>query len=145
MKDKIIIAYLLFMSSFFMNAQEKVQVRALPKEGTAFVQAYFKDQKVKSIYKVQANKNYKYEVTLDNGTEIEFTDRGRWTEVEGNNNAVPTGFLKAATIAYLKANYANQKITEIEKGPRFVFVKLENDLKLQFEAEGKFSRIHTED
>lgn len=145
MKDKIIIAGLLFMSSFFMNAQEKVKVRALPKEGAEFVQTYFKDQKVKDIYKIRTEGKNKYEAVLENGTEIEFTDRGRWTEVEGNNTSVPTGFLKEETVAYLKANYAGQKVTEIEKGQRFVFVTLANGLKLQFETEGKFSKIYDVD
>ncbi|WP_026705202.1 PepSY-like domain-containing protein [Flavobacterium soli] len=145
MKDKIIIAFLLFMTSLFLHAQEKVQVKALPKEGTEFVAKYFKDQKVKTIFKVMDDRKPKYEVTLENGTEIEMNDRGRWTEIEGKNNAVPTGFLKEATTNYLKANYATQRVLEIEKGPRFVFVELENGIKLQFEAEGKFNRIYTED
>lgn len=145
MKDKIIIAFLLFMTSWFMTAQEKVSVNALPKEGTEFVAKYFKDQKVKTIFKVTENRKPKYEVTLENGIEIEMNDRGRWTEIEGKNNAVPTGFLKEATTNYLKANYASQRVSEIEKGPRFIFVELENGVKLQFEAEGKFNRIYTED
>jgi len=145
MKDKIIIAYLLFMSSFFMNAQKKEQVRTLPKEGTEFVATHFKDQKIKSIFKVPVDKKHKYEVTLENGTEIELDHSGRWQEVEGNNNPVPFSYLKPATVTYLKTNYGNRKVVEVENGPRFIFVKLDNGVKLQFEAEGKFNRIYTED
>lgn len=145
MKDKIIIAALLFMTSFFMNAQKKEQVRTLPKEGTEFVATHFKDQKIKTIFKVPFEKKHKYEVTLENGTEIELNDRGRWQEVDGNNNPVPYGYLKPATVTYLKTNYGNRRVVEVENGPRFIFVKLDNDVKLQFEAEGKFNRIYTED
>lgn len=145
MKDKIIIAALLFMTSFFMNAQKKEQVRTLPKEGTEFVATHFKDQKIKTIYKVLDDKKYKYEVTLANGTEIELNDRGRWQEVDGNNNAVPFNYLKPATVTYLKTNYGNRKVVEVENGPRFIFVKLDNAVKLQFEAEGKFNRVVPED
>jgi len=145
MKDKIIIAYLLFMSSFFMNAQKKEQVRTLPKEGTEFVATHFKDQKIKSIFKVPVERKHKYEVTLENGTEIELDHSGRWQEVDGNSNTVPFGYLKPATVTYLKTNYGNRKVVEVENGPRFIFVKLDNGVKLQFEAEGKFNRIYTED
>lgn len=145
MKDKIIIACLLFMSSFFVNAQKKEQVRTLPKEGTEFVNTYFKDQKIKSIFKVPVDRIHKYEVTLDNGTEIELSDRGRWQEVDGNSNAIPFGYLKPATVTYLKTNYGNRKVTEVENGQRFIFVKLDNGVKLQFEVEGKFYRIYPED
>lgn len=145
MKDKIIIAYLMLMSGFFMNAQEKVQVRTLPKEGTEFVTTHFKDQKIKSIFKVTADKSHKYEVTLDNGTEIELSSRGKWQEVDGNNNPIPFNYLKPATVTYLKTNYGNRKVIEVENGPRFIFVKLDNGVKLQFEAEGKFTRIYEED
>ncbi len=145
MKDKIIIAYLLFMSSFFMNAQKKEQVRTLPKEGTEFVATHFKDQKIKTIFKVPFEKKHKYEVTLENGTEIELDNNGKWQEVEGNNTPVPYGYLKPATVTYIKTNYGNRKVVEVENGPRFVFVKLDNGVKLQFEAEGKFYRIYPED
>ena len=141
MKDKIIIAAMLLMTSFFMNAQKKEQVRTLPKEGSEFVATYFKDQKIKSIFKVPVDKKHKYEVTLENGIELELNDRGRWQEVEGNNNAVPFGYLKPATVTYIKTNYGNRKVVEVENGPRFIFVKLDNGVKLQFEAEGKFNRV----
>lgn len=145
MRDKIIIAYLMLMSSFFMNAQQKVQVRTLPKEGTEFVATHFKDQKIKSIFKVPVDKKHKYEVTLDNGTEIELNDRGRWQEVEGNNNSIPFGYLKPATVTYIKTTYGNRKVVEVENGARFIIVKLDDGMKLQFETEGKFNRIYTED
>lgn len=145
MKDKIIIAALLFMTSFFMNAQKKEQVRTLPTQGTEFVATHFKDQKIKTIFKVPTDKKHKYEVTLENGIEIELDSNGKWQEVEGNNTPVPYSYLKPATVTYLKTNYGNRKVIEVENGPRFIFVKLDNGVKLQFEAEGKFNRIYTED
>lgn len=144
MKTKLFLTGFLFIATLFVNAQDKVKVSSLPKEANTFLGTYFKGQAIQDIFKVKDEKKYKYQATLQNGTEIEFTDRGRWKEVDGNKNTIPFDFLNEASVSYIKTNYPKQKVIEIEKGPRFIFVELDNNLKLQFEAEGKFYKIYEE-
>mgnify|MGYP000456743853 CR=1 FL=1 len=141
MKLRKIVALLFFASSFFASAQVQQKVKKLPPEATAFLEANFKGIAIQDIIKEAEGTTFKYEVTLANGSEIAFNGRGRWREVESKTTSLPTTMLQPTVGEYIKKTYPNAKITEVKKGIRFNFVKINDETMLQFDSSGNFYRI----
>ena len=77
---------------------------------------------------------------LSDGTEVEFWKDGKWREVEGKKNPIPTGFIDKKIADYVAANYPNNKITHIDYGHKDVDVDLTDNIDLEFTKEGTFIR-----
>ena len=93
------------------------------------------------MYKETQGTTFKYEVKLANGAEVEFNNRGRWQEVESKTTSLPTTMLQPSVGEYINKTYPGSKVTEVKKGIRFNFVKINDQIKLQFDTEGNFYRI----
>lgn len=141
MKSTRIFTLLLIASSLFANAQQKQQVKKLPREATAFLDENFKGITIQEIKKEAEGTTFKYEVTLANGAAVDFNGRGRWREVASKTTSLPTTMLQTSVGQYIQKTYPNAKITEVKKGNRFNFVEINNEITLQFDTEGKFYRI----
>lgn len=110
----------------------------LPTEAKAFTDAYFSDWEIMKVEKdVNAIDEY-YEITFVGGADIDFTQTGVWTQVDGNKKAIPTGFILAPIVEYVAANYATTSIESIEKKPYGFDVDLINNTELRFDLEGNF-------
>ena len=141
MNTKKIFTLILIASSFFASAQQKQKVTKLPPEATTFLEANFKGIQIQEMYKEAEGTSFKYEVKLANGAEVEFNNRGRWREIESKTTTLATTMLQPSVGAYIQKTYPNAKITEIKKGNRFNFVKINDEINLQFDTEGNFYRI----
>ena len=82
-----------------------------------------------------------YEVTLSDGTEIEFGSKGEWIEVDCGHRAVPKYFVIPEISDYVSKNYKGQRIIQIERASRSYEVELQNGLELRFDRSGKFLRV----
>ena len=142
MKIKNTLLTVFTMASFVMNAQEvTVQASELPAAATTFLATHFKENPIKQVVKDTDKRKVTFEVTLTDGTEVEFTQKGNWKEVDGDKKAIPTAFIPKAILDYVKAKYPNEQITHIDKGLRDYDVDLTNGLDLEFDLKGKFLRI----
>ena len=141
MKTKNIFTLILVASSFFVNAQQKQKMTKLPVEATTFLDENFKGIAIQEMYKETQGTTFKYEVKLANGAEVEFNNRGRWQEVESKTTSLPTTMLQPSVGEYINNTYPGSKVTEVKKGIRFNFVKINDQIKLQFDTEGNFYRI----
>lgn len=79
-----------------------------------------------------------YEVSLNDGTKIDFTRKGEWDKVETYTTAVPAAIIPAAIAQYVTANFADQVITKIDKERHGYDVELSNGLDLKFNKAGAF-------
>ncbi|WP_026978263.1 PepSY-like domain-containing protein [Flavobacterium tegetincola] len=141
MNTKNIFTIFLVASSFFATAQQTSKSSSLPKEARTFLESNFKGIDVTEVKRAKEGTTFKYDVTLANGAEIEFNNRGRWREVESNTASLPTTMLQSNVGNYIQQNYPGAKITEIKKGTRFNFVEINDKDTLQFDSEGNFLRI----
>ena len=141
MKTKNIFILILVASSFFATAQQKQKRILLPEEATTFLEAYFKGIQLQDVKKDFEGDSFKYEVKLDNGSEIDFDSRGRWQEMESKTVTLPISMLQNSVIQYINKNYAGAKITKVKKGNRFNFVEINDETMLQFDTEGNFYKI----
>jgi len=138
----ILLSAFVFIFGINANAQETaIKNSELPAEATAFIKKYFSKNTIHHAIKDQDNSKITYEVMLDNMTEIEFTEKGAWKEVDGKDNAIPTGYILKPILDYVKKNYPKASITHIDKGLNDIDIDLDNGTELEFDLKGKFLRI----
>jgi hypothetical protein len=82
-----------------------------------------------------------YDVLLDGEVKVEFNRRGEWTSVDCERNQVPNGVLPQGVLDYVTKKFAKSYVVEIERGLLGYDVKLNNDLDLDFDKNGKFLRV----
>ena len=79
-----------------------------------------------------------YEVTLNDGTEIDFTRQGEWKKVDCHTTAVPAAIIPAGIKNYVAAQFPNNIIVKIDKDRNDYEVELNNDIDLKFDLKGNF-------
>ena len=82
-----------------------------------------------------------YDVLLDGEVKVEFNRSGEWTSVDCERNQVPNGVLPQGVLDYVTKKFAKSYVVEIERGLLGYDVKLNNDLDLDFDKNGKFLRV----
>lgn len=117
------------------DKDDSIDPEKLPSQVTAFISAYFPSESIVSTRK----DNNEYEVTLSDGTEIEFNKEGQWTDVDAvAGNTIPSGFYPEAIDTYVATNYSATGINEISKELYGYDVELVTGKDLSFTAEGTF-------
>lgn len=110
----------------------------LATSSTSFLDTYFPNIGITKIeLDVNSVDDYQ-EVTLVNGIKISFNAIGEWTEVDGNGQAIPTGFILPNIVEYVSTNYPNTAIEGIDKQVYGFAVDLVNGVELRFNQEGIF-------
>ena len=109
-----------------------IQTKQLPKAAQLFLAKHFAGRTV-SLAKEDRDFST-YDVLLADGTEIEFSSRGEWKEVDGKRTALPTSFIPAQIINALRAQYAGESIVQIERKRRGYKVELSSGLEIQFDS-----------
>ncbi|MCW1360838.1 PepSY-like domain-containing protein [Campylobacter sp. US33a] len=118
MKIKLALAGLFCAS--VMSADMIVGVDQLPQNAKSFISTYFKGTQIGLVKKDLDS----YDVTLSDGTEIDFIITGEWKDVDGKYKAIPTNFLPAAVVSKAQAAQPNAQIFEVDKkinGYKFKF------------------------
>ena len=138
MRTKNIFTILLLFIAMTVTAQKKIAVSELPAGAIDFIKNYFPNATIEKAKKDAEHGEKGYEVILSDGTEVEFWKDGKWREVEGKKNPIPTGFIDRKIVDYVAANYPNNKITHIDYGHKDVDVDLTDNIDLEFTKEGTF-------
>lgn len=110
----------------------------LPTQAKVFTETYFPESEIMRVEKDVNSVDEYYEVKFIGGVEIDFTQTGSWTNVDGNKNAIPTGFIITPIVEYVATNYSATSIESIEKKAYGFDVDLVNNIELRFDLEGNF-------
>ena len=133
---------MIFCSVWFASAQETViQKKDLPKAAQEFLTKEYANNDWAIGKKDQGSRSLKYEVTLADGTEIEFNKDGNWKEIDGKGTQIGAHFIPNKIAQYVKSNYPGQSFTKIDKSDRKIEVKLTNHVELEFTKDGDFVKI----
>lgn len=82
-----------------------------------------------------------YDVTLNDGTEIEFDAKGNWKDIEvPAGKAVPAVFIPEAAAQYLAREHKSSKVVGIEHSRKGYEVELDNGVDIKFDTNGAFLR-----
>ncbi|MDR2121752.1 MAG: PepSY-like domain-containing protein [Flavobacteriaceae bacterium] len=135
-------ALLIVLSTTFLKAQDIIITKnELPKTAQNFIDKYFGSYTIGHIIKDNDVFSVDYEVNFTNGMEIKFDSNGNWEEVDGEHQAIQTGFISEKIIDYVNKHFPNTQITKIEKKTFRQEVKISNGLELIFNSSGNFIRI----
>ncbi|MBR3390912.1 MAG: PepSY-like domain-containing protein [Prevotella sp.] len=114
-----------------------IPVEKLPDAAKTFVAANFPGKKM--IY--AERDGGRYEVRLDDGTEIEFYRNGEWDKVDCYMLPVPAALIPETIKQYVKANFPDAVINKIDKERYGYEIELSNNLELKFNKQGMLMQI----
>jgi hypothetical protein len=111
----------------------------LPEAAKEMLDEYFPKAKV-SMIKVDRHllKKTDYDVKLTNGTKIEFSNKGKWTNVDCKKKSVPESLVPKAIRNSVAKKYAGEKIVRISRSSLYYTVGLSNDRNLKYDRLGIF-------
>ena len=111
-----------------------IKFETLPAAAQKFVKTNFADNTVVFVTKDDDLIAPDYEVVLDNGTVLQFSNAGSLEKIEAFRTGVPQNIVPEKINAYVSANYPDAvfKEYEVEKGKHEV--KLSNGLELTFNS-----------
>lgn len=138
----LIIATVLSVCASYLacNEHDTIYFADLPDVAQAFLQKYFPDNLVS--WAERHHDEPKYEVTLDNGYEIDFYSDGSWQEIDSHNAILPSevvqGVLPEKIRNYLAEEYPLAGVSNIEKSSMGYIVDLATSpiTELYFDMDG---------
>ena len=113
----------------------------LPEAAKTFIKQTFPEQTIVYAEIETGLTKTKYEVRLNDGTEIDFNGKGEWDKVDCKYKAVPAVLVPAAIAHHIEANYPASLIVKIDKELYGWEIELSNDLELKFAANGTLLAI----
>lgn len=123
-------------------AQEtQVTKTQLPRAAQVFLNQYFPGQALSRVIRDKELMKTEYEVYLGNAVKVEFDGNGKWKEVDGTHNEIPTGFMLPSITRYVSGNFPGQKIVKIERSNTRYEVGLSNGVDLDFNSKGAFLKV----
>lgn len=123
------------------SAQAQAQAQALPQPITDFLQKHFQGATVAYVETDAEHGGLEYDVTLNDGTEVDFDPANQWEQVDCKVKAVPAALVPAAIASYVKSNYQGLLITKISRKPYGYEIEVNNGLELRFDPQGHFAGI----
>ncbi len=110
----------------------------LPEQAKTFISTYFPSATILNTVKDKDE----YDVTLTDGTTIDFDKAGNWKDVDATpGKTVPSGFYPSSIDSYIAENYPGQGVNEISRDKRGYEVELTSTIDLHFDTEGVFVRV----
>ena len=113
---KTIIAVIACLAAFMLNgnaANNALPINSLPVNVIAFVQQNFPDKQITSIEKEITDNTI--EVSLNDGTQIDFDDNGNWNAIYSQIDAVPSDVVPSAIMKIIDDNFPGTSVVEIDK------------------------------
>lgn len=129
MKLKLGLAALLGATVLFARDMV-VPVSELPKNAQDFISKNFKTAQIALVKKDIDS----YDVTLNDGTEIDFIINGEWKDVDGKYKALPNSILP--NIMPKISTSSNAQIIEVSREINGYKFELSNQLKIYTDAQG---------
>lgn len=140
MKKLVALLMMVVATSTFAMASDDhpVKPEELPKEVKTFLNKHFADQKI-SLAKMEKELwGKEYKVYLVGGSKIEFGKNNQWKEIDCEYSEVPASVIPQQIKDYVKSNFPERKITQIEKkDSRKVSyeIELDNSVEIKFNKE----------
>lgn len=116
----------------YADDDKPIQFSELPQTAQLFVKQNFADKKV-ALAKMESDffgKNY--DVIFVNGDKVEFDRSGNWKKIKCKYSQVPSSLIPNQITVYVRDNYPDSKIIELEKERNIYEAKLSNGWELKF-------------
>ena len=135
---KRLLLFLLVLFALIANAacagnDKVIQMSQLPEQAQQFVATHFSTSKVMLVKSDLDGLTKDYEVMFEDGNSVDFNSKGAWTDVDCKASAVPEAIVPAQILSYIKKNYPDCKVLEIDRDRAGYEVKLSNQMELDFD------------
>ena len=118
MKKIILIALAVFSLGIInanANNDRLIAKENLPKKSQQFIDRYFASIKITYVKDERDFLERSYEVMFADGTKVEFNRNGDWKDVDCRHSSVPSPIVPAQIMQYVKDNYPDVKVMQIER------------------------------
>lgn len=120
-----------------------ISLSQLPATAQQIIKKNFAGKNVALVKMESGLLNKSYEVIFSNGDNIEFDNKGNWTEISCKSSQVPASLIPSAIKNYVTQNYPDATVKSIEKDRGEYEVKLSNRLEITFNK--KFQVVDIDD
>ena len=139
----LIAVFMISALTFNSIAREvAVDIKSIPVKAQDFIAKNFANKKIVSVVKDSEILDTEYKVFFSDMTNIKFSSKGEWTEVDGNKNCIPAKVVPSVIANYVAENYAGICISKIEIDKElFDFqykIELLNGIEMTFDKNGAF-------
>ena len=131
----VILIGILALSTSFTH-DKYMAPKNLPETAKAFLDKHFAGNRMVLVEKDIQFLDIEYEVTLADGTKINFDTKGEWKKIDCQCQPVPTSVLPQSIYNYVDNNFPHLSVVEISKGHRNIKVELSNRADLRFDKRG---------
>ena len=120
----------------------KTNTNQLPQTTQKFIKSNFSNSPI-SYAEKETKMGFlsEYKAYLENGTEMEFTGKGDWKEIENKQSGLPFSVAPKKIQTYIKKKFPRTYLVKIEKERQGYSTKISNGLELEFDGQGNFIRI----
>lgn len=130
----------LMVKSMACNANDKmVFAENLPSGAKVFVQHNFPRLSIAYAEMRATSQGTVYNVSLNDGTEVVFSQNGAWGMIDCKLEAVPASLIPASMSSFVKSQFTGAKIVRLNRSDRGYLAALSNGISLKFDNEGKVS------
>lgn len=134
MKKLIVIFACLISMQAWADNDRPIAVTDLPVEAQTFLNTYFADSKVAFVKEETDFFEVTYDVLFADGSSVEFSNSGKWTDVRCRARAVPDAIVPAEITNYVNTTYAGAVILSIERGRYAYEIELSNGWEIKFDT-----------
>ena len=114
------------------NDDYPIKYDELPDEAKAFIAKNFAKEEVSHVTLDKGILNDEYSVIFISGTKLEFSEDGKWTEIDCRYSSVPNHLIPEKIREYVAENYPKNQITELKRDYNEWEVKITGGFELTF-------------
>ena len=127
----------LLTKSMACKANENmVFTQNLPTDARVFVQQNFPHLSVAYAEMRATRQGTVYEVSLNDGTEVVFSQNGAWGMIDRKLEAVPATLMPVSLSSFVKSQFADAKVVRLDRTDNGYVAALSNGISLRFDHEG---------
>ena len=105
----------------------------LPQKSLDFIEQYFPEEDMTTIYMERDFLEVRYNVILSNNTNIEFFRNGDWKEINCKTSEVPDEFIPEEILVKIDQMYSDATIISIDRDNHEYDIKLSNGVDMTFD------------
>ena len=131
----LLIAMLMAASMAWADDELKeLDPKKLPPITQSIIKSYFPDAQVVTATKLKSKIKNSFNVTLDDGTLLEFDKDGQWQRVYCGGAPVPERMINLRILAYLNENRPGAVVVLMEKDKKGNYtIQLDDETELHFD------------